>query len=87
MADEELINNEETESPNTESVAAGESPSAPPLQPIEKLIQEHGIRPWVAAGLMAEKKWAAGKQLTEAEFTSAVETYLKTPMAGPDKKE
>lgn len=53
------------------------------LLTIEDLIIKTKIKPWVAAGLMAEKKWASGKMLTEAEFTAAVEAYLKTPMAGP----
>lgn len=55
----------------------------PALVPIEDLIKKHNVKPWAAAGLMAEKKWAAGRQLTEKEFSDALAGWLKAPMSGP----
>lgn len=57
------------------------------LKSIEELAEEQNLKAWVFAGIKAEKKWAAGRMVTEDELKKAVQDWLKAPMHGSSGKE
>lgn len=56
------------------------APQADPMFSIEDLCATHQVPRWVRAGLMTREGWAAGKRLTEAEFTTALNAWLNKPV-------
>lgn len=49
------------------------------LYAIEKLREIHRTKPAVYAGAVSLAGWSAGKQITEAEYLSAVSKFLNYP--------
>ncbi len=50
------------------------------LLTVEKIKEDMLISDAVYAGVMAQKKWAEGKQITKKEMEAAVKEFLKTPL-------
>ncbi len=53
-----------------------------PLQPVEDLAKEHGIKSWELAGPMRAAGWAAGKQVTKTRFQQALNAFRHRPQGG-----
>lgn len=45
----------------------------------ETIAKKFGTAPGVLAGVTVHNNWAKGKQLTEAEYKTAVDHFLKAP--------
>jgi hypothetical protein len=52
------------------------------LYPVEDLAVVKGMKPSLLAALCRAKGWAAGKQVTEAEFDAAAAALETRPMGG-----
>jgi hypothetical protein len=51
------------------------------LEPVEELFARMGVPAWQQAGLMRHKRWAAGKQTTEADLAAELKSWLNGPAA------
>jgi hypothetical protein len=49
--------------------------------PVEELAVRNGTDPGVLAGMMEHRRYASGKALTEAEYTTALAEFLGAPAA------
>lgn len=52
------------------------------LFPLDELARDNGMKPYELAGLCRAMGWAAGKQVTAAEFNQAAEAFKSRPMGG-----
>lgn len=43
--------------------------------PVEDLVKNMNLKPWYLASLRQATGWAVGKQVTEAEFNTAMEQF------------
>lgn len=57
-------------------------PKATALLEISAMAEQHGVSSWELAGIMAATGWAEGKQVSETEFSAAVETFRNRPQGG-----
>ncbi|MDR1397170.1 MAG: hypothetical protein LBJ14_05510 [Desulfarculales bacterium] len=76
-----------SDSPPPPAPGAGGAEASPPspaldLQEIEALAKALGVVSWELAGLRTAKGWAPGKQVSQAEFKTALEAYRKRPSGG-----
>lgn len=60
--------------PETEPQAAEE------MQTIETLALSLAVPEWTMAGLKMAMGWGEGKEMTEAEFSAAMQDWLSGPM-------
>ncbi len=56
--------------------------AGPALYPVEELAEQLGVAAWELAGLMRAARWAEGKQVSEAEFTQALQNLRSRPLGG-----
>lgn len=59
-----------------------QKPVKEPLHPVETLADDHGLPSWETAALVTATGWAQGKQVTEAEFESALTKFRNRPQGG-----
>lgn len=62
------------------SMVAPHPPTDGKLHPVEDLAAESGMPAHAVAGICRANGWAPGKQLTVAEFETAMEAYKTRPM-------
>ena len=68
------------ENENPVSMVAPKSNAQEKLQPIEELAAERAVPLPALAGMSRANGWAEGKQLTGAEFETAMSDYIRKPM-------
>lgn len=54
----------------------------PKLFPIEKLAKETALKSWELAGLRQYTGWMEGKQVTENQFSQALDSFRNRPQGG-----
>ena len=59
--------------------AAGRKPE---LFPVENLAGKQGVPGWETAALMRAAGWAAGKQVSESDFQTALNRFRSRPQGG-----
>ncbi|MCG8553583.1 MAG: hypothetical protein MI799_24530 [Desulfobacterales bacterium] len=50
--------------------------------PVEDLAKKQALPGWETAALMRSVRWAPGKQVSEADFTAALEKFRSRPQGG-----
>lgn len=51
---------------------------APALVAIEELFAKHQVPEYLRRGVMVQQGWAAGKAVTETQFTAAVAAFRRS---------
>ncbi|MDD5106045.1 MAG: hypothetical protein PHC49_10560 [Desulfuromonadaceae bacterium] len=64
------------------AMVAPKPEAAETLHPVTELAELSGLSRAHLAGLCRAKGWAEGKQVTAAEFTSAMDAFENRPMGG-----
>lgn len=52
------------------------------LRPVDELAAEARLTTWELAGLARAAGWSPGKQVTEAEFATALSRFRSRPQGG-----
>lgn len=73
MADEQ----NKSLSPNTEKLTKALGSS---LKPFEEWATAKNTPDWHLAGLVADQKWPAGREVSEKQFDTALEVMLNAPL-------
>lgn len=75
MADEKNPNN-----PNVEKLTKALESKPSSLKPFEEIAAEKGTPDWQLAGLIADQKWPAGREVSSKQFDKALEQFLNAPL-------
>ena len=75
MADEKNPNN-----PNVEKLSKALDSKPSNLKPFEEHAIERGTLDWQLAGVTADQKWPAGREVTSKQFDLALEQFLNAPL-------
>lgn len=75
MADEKNPTN-----PNVEKLTKALDPKPSSLKPFEEHAAEKGTLDWQLAGVSADQKWPAGREVTAKQFDAALEEFLNAPL-------